>query len=305
LKATSNDLLVKRDKSVTVRANANLSIQGPVNSGVVSGVVGITHSRFFREVEILPIGLPGNLAKKRPTRPLGIRGAAKQEQLVFPRQMQGWHFDVKIKTDDPFLIRSNLAGGSAVVGLTLNGTGAKPALRGQVEIRNLWATLPFSKLNVDYGFLYFGQRGQASLEPTLDIHGISELRDYRIDVYIFGTAQNPQTTFSSDPPLPQEDIVALLATGATVKEIGGSSDVLAGRAAVLLFDKIYRQIFKRNAPASQEAGRLQFDIGGVNATTGKQEVKAQFKLTDQINIIGEVGIEGGVGGKIQYVVRFR
>jgi autotransporter translocation and assembly factor TamB len=296
LHASSKNLLIQRNNALTVRANIDLLIQGPAKAANMSGVVGITNSRFFREVEILPIGLPG-----RPTR----RVPKMNPQLVLPPALKDWHFNITIRTDDPFKVRSNLAQGGAQAELLFNGTGAKPSLTGGIEIQNFAATLPFSKMNVDYGYITFTQN--SGLNPALNIHGTSELRDYLIDIYIQGTAQDPKTIMTSDPPLPQEDIVALLATGATVKEIGGSPDVLAGRAAILLFDKIYRKIFKKNAPTSDEPvpNRLQFDFGGVSTTTGKQELTTQFKLTDQIYLLGEVGIEGSVGGKIKYVLRFR
>ena len=38
-------------------------------------------------------------------------------------------------------------------------------------------------------------------------------------VYISGTPSDPVTVFTSDPPLPQEEIVALLGTGATTEEL--------------------------------------------------------------------------------------
>lgn len=296
LHVQSRNLLVQRNNSVTVRANSDLRLQGPLQAGDVSGVIGITHSRFFREVDILPIGLPG-----RPTPSV----PKVSPQLELPPQFKDWRFNLKIRTDDPFKVSSNLANGGANVDLLFAGTGAKPVLTGVVAIQNFVATLPFSKMNVDYGYVTFAET--SGLNPKLDIHGTSELRDYHIDIYIQGTAQDPQTVMTSDPSLPQEDIVALLATGATVKEISGNPDVLAGRAAVLLFDKLYAKIFKKKAPLGDEpiSSRFQVDLGGVSSSTGKQEVNAQFKVTDQFYLIGEIGLEGTVGGKIKYVMRFR
>jgi len=296
LRVQSKNLLVARNNAMTVRANTDLLARGPLKTATVTGVVGITNSRFFREVEILPIGLPGRPARRVPK---------MNPQLILPPALHDWNFNIKIRTDDPFKVRSNLANGGANVDLVFKGTGAKPGVDGVVEVQNFVATLPFSKMNVDYGYVTF--TSAMGLNPQLDIHGTSELREYNIDIYIQGTAQDPQTVMTSDPPLPQEDIVALLATGATVKEIGGSPDVLAGRAAVLLFEKVYRQIFKKNAPVTDEpvSSRFQVDLGGISSTTGKQEVSAQFKMTDQVYLIGEIGLEGSVGGKIKYVMRFR
>ena len=52
-----------------------------------------------------------------------------------------------------------------------------------------------------------------------NIQATSTMQDYNIGVYIYGTADDPKTVFSSEPPLPQEDIIALLATGATASQL--------------------------------------------------------------------------------------
>src|SRR5207244_154037 len=137
-----------------------------------------------------------------------------------------------------------------------------------------------------YGYVYF--RPDDPFVPTLDIQGTSNLRDYNINAYIYGTATDPQTVFSSEPPLPQEDILSLLATGTTTEELTGHGDVLAGRAAVLVVQKFYRKIFKKKEPAENESllSRFQVEAGGVDPRTGKQEVSARFKVAEKFYLIG-------------------
>jgi len=55
----------------------------------------------------------------------------------------------------------------------------------------------------------------------------------------------PEAVFTSEPPLPQEEIISLLATGATRAELTGNNNVLAGRAATLLVTQLYRKFFKK------------------------------------------------------------
>ena len=66
-----------------------------------------------------------------------------------------WKFFLDIKTDDPFFLRGNLANGQALVDLHLRGTGAQPLLDGNVEIKNLVASLPFSRLEINEGNITF------------------------------------------------------------------------------------------------------------------------------------------------------
>ena len=88
--------------------------------------------------------------------------------------------------------------------------------------------------------------------PHLDLRGTSTIRDYHVNVLITGPLTNPEAIFSSDPPLPQSEIVSLIATGSTTRELSGDPNVLAGRAAILLLQKIYRSVFRRNKPPACE-----------------------------------------------------
>ena len=138
--------------------------------------------------------------------------------LTFPNPpLRDWKFDVALKTKDPFLIRGNLAQGGAVVDLKFIGTGLHPGLQGIVRLKDVEATLPFSRLEISYGYLYFDP--DDSLNPKIDLHGTSLVRDYTVHVYVYGTSLDPQAIFTSEPPLPQEDIISLLATGTTRRRV--------------------------------------------------------------------------------------
>src|SRR5436189_2803738 len=99
--------------------------------------------------------------------------------------LRDWKFDVAIKTKDPVLIRGNLATGGAVSDLKLTGTGLRPELQGTVRLENVEATLPFSRLQVSYGLLYFDPSDP--MNPGIDLQGTSVIRDYTVRVYVYGT----------------------------------------------------------------------------------------------------------------------
>jgi autotransporter translocation and assembly factor TamB len=297
LRLSTNELLVVRNDTLTIRIDSDLKLGGPLAAATVAGTVAITNSRFFREIDILPIELPGRPAPKP---------RASQPNVTFPKPpLRDWKFDVAIKSKDPLLIRGNLANGAVYADLKFGGTGLEPWLEGNATIENFVATLPFSRLTVSRGLVYFTR--DDPFNPKLDIQAASELREHNISVYIYGSANDPQTVFSSEPPLPQEDIISLLATGTTTTELASNPDVIAGRAAVLVFQKYYRKIFKRGEPSEQESflDRFNLDVGGVDSRTGQQEVSAQFKLGEQFYLIGDLGVEGNVSTRLQYLIRFK
>ncbi len=297
IKATS--ALVARNDNLTARADADLRIVGPFASATVTGNVALTNSQFLKNIDLIPIGLPGRPAP-RPKLP------ATQADFSFPQPpLRDWKFDVAIKTKDPFRIRGNLAQGGALVDLHLGGTGLRPELQGFVRLEKVEATLPFSRLEITQGFLQFDPND--SFNPKMDMQGISLIRDYTIHVYVYGTVLAPEAVFTSEPPLPQEEIISLLATGTTREELLGGNNVLAGRAAMLLVQQLYRKVFKKGeaAQSSSVFDRLQLDIGNVDPRTGQQTASARFKLNEHFVLIGDLQVGGDFRGIVKYLIRFR
>src|SRR5207244_4579968 len=173
----------------------------------------------LKNIDLIPIGLPGRPAPEPPS---------ERPQISFPNPpLRDWKFDVAIKTKDPVLIRGNLATGGAIADIKLGGTGLRPQLQGTVRLENVEATLPFSRLEVSQGFLYFDPSD--SFNPKIDLHGTSVIRDYTVRVYVYGNSLSPQAIFTSEPPLPQEEIISLLATGTTRQVLAGTRKVVDGR----------------------------------------------------------------------------
>ena len=292
-----NALIVQNDL-ISVRASADLRLSGPLNAASVTGNLFVTRSGFFKDIDILPIGLPGRPAPQPPLQPLLIS---------FPDPpLRDWKFDVAIRTADPFRIQSNLANGRITGNLTFGGTGLEPWLDGTLYVEKLTATLPFSQLQIDSSIIYF-QRTDPFM-PRFDLRGTSTIRDYRINVAITGPLTNPEAVFTSDPPLPQMEIVSLIATGSTTRELSSDPNVLAGRAAILLLQKIYRSVFRRNKPPAASdsfLSRVQLDLGAIDPRTGKQTASLSIPLSDQFVLVGGLGVGGNFRGQIKYLLRFR
>jgi len=297
LQVRAQSVLVARNDTLTARADADVRITGPFAAATVSGNVALTGTRFLKNIDLIPIGLPGRPAPQPPAERPGFFS------LPSP-PFRDWKFDVAIKTKDPVLIRGNLATGAATTDLKLTGTGLKPGLQGVVQMEGVEATLPFSRLDVARGSLTFDPSD--STNPTIDLQGTSVIRDYTVRVYVYGTLLSPQAIFTSEPPLPQEEIISLIATGATRQELS-TGNVLAGRAATLLVQQLYRKIVKKGEPTDSNTvfNRLDLDLGTVDPRTGQQQATVRFKITDQVVLTGDVGVHGDFRGKLKYLIRFR
>jgi hypothetical protein len=297
LEMRAQSVLIARNDTLTARADGDVRVTGPFAAATISGNVALTNSRFLKNIDLIPIGLPGRPAPQPPTE--------RPEFFSLPGPpFRDWKFDVAIKTKDPVLIRGNLATGEATTDLKLMGTGLKPGLQGMVHMEDVEATLPFSRLDVSQGSLTFNPKD--STNPTIDLQGTSVIRDYTVRVYVYGTLLSPQAIFTSEPPLPQEEIISLIATGTTRRELS-TGNVLAGRAAMLLVQQLYRKVVKKGEPTDSNTvfNRLDLDLGTVDPRTGQQQATVRFKITDQLVLTGDVGVRGDFRGKLKYLIRFR
>lgn len=293
----AQSVLVARNDTLTARADGTVKIVGPLKAATVTGNVALTNSSLLKNIDLLPIGLPGRPAPQPPT--------DRPDFSIGQPPIRDWKFDLAVTTKDPFMIRGNLANGGAVSDLHVSGTGLHPALQGVVRLQNVEATLPFSRLEISSGSLYFDPSD--SFNPKIDLQGTSLIRDYTVHVYVFGTSLAPEAVFSSEPPLPQEEIISLLATGTTRQELVGNNSVLAGRAVMLLVQQLYRKTFKKGEPTKSNSvfNKLDVDVGNVDPRTGQQMVTARVRLNDQFLLIGDLGVGGDFRGMVKYLIRFK
>ncbi|MBV9273534.1 MAG: translocation/assembly module TamB domain-containing protein, partial [Verrucomicrobia bacterium] len=293
-----NQILLTRSDNIIVRCNPDLSIKGPLSAGSIEGRVMITNSRFFQDIDILPLNLPGQPAPQPPGQP--------PNASIQTPPFNNWRFNITVQTADPFRIQSNLARGSVVINLQVGGTGQKPEVAGNVKISQLTASLPFSHMDISNSYINFNPGGNP-LDPQLNIMGTSTVRDYDITMQIYGPASNFKILFQSSPPLSQGDIATLLATGSTSSEFVQDPSLLAGRAAFLLIRQVYGKIFKggrASQPEQQLLDRLEVDIIP-GQRVGSQDVSARFSVTRSWQVVAEFGSIGNVSGQLRYLIRFR
>ena len=297
-------LPLKRDDSMIVRSNLDLTLRGPWATATLGGKVGIVDSLFYRDIELLPIGVPFN----QPSAPqLPSVDAAKTDAAAsaLPDPFQNWTLAVKVKTDNAFLIRGNLATGFVTADVDLGGTLGKPTTRGKAVLHNVAAKLPFSTLTIDEGEINF--RPEAPFDPALNIRGRSVVRPYEVNLFIYGSVSDPKVLTTSNPPLPETEIMTLVATGTTTKGIEDPQAALS-RAAQLLVEELRRgriRYAKRLQPVLKLLDKVDFQIGQENPYSGQKFNSANINLDDNWILSAGVGEAGNSRAMLMYLIRFR
>jgi hypothetical protein len=157
---------------------------------------------------------------------------------------------------------------------------------------------------IDRGYLYF--KPDQGLNATLDFRGTSKIQDYLVTAYAYGTVLRPQTLFVSQPPLTEQDVISLIATGSTTSELGSDSGVIAGKATSLLFQKIWHKLFPDAKVTKNELlDRVSFNTGTINPNDATPSIGASLRITDEVYVIFDSGTDGGFRGRVKYLIRFR
>jgi hypothetical protein len=123
--------------------------------------------------------------------------------------------DIHLRADDNVLIENSLGKIQARFDLTLSGTVEAPVLLGEIEgLRGdiLFQDRKFRLVQARVGFF-----NPTSFEPYLDVRAETFLKDYRVTISASGPLDRLRPEFSSAPPLPPEDVLALLALGESFK----------------------------------------------------------------------------------------
>ena len=302
LRLRGDHLPIIRNDSLILRANANLSLQGTYEQATLSGTVGAVDSIFFRDIEILPIGQPftGPAAAALPK-----IDPPKAAASSIPEPFRSWGLALTARTEDPLIIRGNLAKGEISGSVRVGGTLGSPAPDGVFTIKDLSASLPFSTLKVPRGTLRFTPA--SGFDPILEIRGTAEPRPYQVTIYVYGTASNPQLVLTSNPPLPENEIMTLLATGTTTSGLENPATA-SSRALQLLAEELRRGRFrfgKQLRPLFALADKVDFSLAESDPYSNDTFSSATIALTDRWFISAGIGAQGDSRTLLVWRVRFR
>ena len=127
--------------------------------------------------------------------------------------------------------------------LTVTGNVRSPVILGDIEAVDGEIYFQDRKFRVVRGRLSFFN--PASVEPFLDFRGETYVKDYRVTFALNGFVDSLKPEFTSSPPLPPEDVLALLALGEAFRRTYSYDTTTRLSTASLLSFQIADQAQKR------------------------------------------------------------
>ncbi len=202
LTVTGKSVHIRYPSGVSSLADLRLQLQGPQSNLLLSGDVMITRFAVSPDLDLAGLALQ----------------AGSSVQSIAPPNAPSNHvrLDVHIESSPQLNFQNAFAKLAGDVNLRLRGTVASPSLLGSVSITEGSALIAGTRYELERGDISF--TNPVRIEPVIDLSATAHVEDYDISLGLHGSPQKLSVTYRSDPPLPEADVVALLALGHTANQ---------------------------------------------------------------------------------------
>jgi translocation and assembly module TamB len=283
--------------------NADATLTGHGTRGLVRGEAHLVRGTYTRDLSIVPMLL---------------QGSSREQPMEWGRELT---LPLDLSLDDNLVVRSPQARLRAGGTLHLQGTVARPVVLGTVRTQDGRITFRRNRFTIENAVVRFDDPRR--LNPHLDVRAITRIKTYDVTMWLSGRVEDLTIRLSSEPPLPQEDLLALVTLGSTRAELGSSGGLtFAGEAAQLMSRELLG--LEPSAPlvdvlefGKSETGQNQFRVGkrigdkttviysGSFAEGGQQKLRVEYQILGPLLLAGEQSFAGGVGGDVIVRLRFR
>ena len=195
--AATSTVRIRYPAGMSWLAGGTLQLSGTSEAALVSGHVQVERLLFAEGVDVASF-----FASASDTSP----GPASNSSFL-----QNLAFDVEGQTNPG--ARIEWAGAHIDVDgdVRLRGTWDRPVLLGHIHL--LGGEMPFRGNNFELTRGDINFSNPFRLDPVLNVEATSTINQYQVTIDFSGPASHLALNYRSDPPLPDSDIVALLALG--------------------------------------------------------------------------------------------
>jgi translocation and assembly module TamB len=290
----SDRVRIRYPEGMSWLVGGTLRLTGTPSSGVLSGRVVVERVTLTEGLEVA-----GVLVSSKGS----ISGPSTSS--TFLRNLQ---FDIAALSGPDARMEWPGAELEAEANLRVRGTWEHPILLGHIHILSGDLAFHGDRYRVTRGDMNFANPFR--LDPVLNVEATTTIQQYEITLNFNGPASKLTLAYRSDPPLPANDIVTLLALGQTSSEAslrgggtGTSQSATSGASAIL-----------SEAVSSQLGGRLEKLFGitrfrvdpglaEVGSTGSSQNAAARVTVEQQVTRNLTITYVSNVGSTQQQVIQ--
>jgi autotransporter translocation and assembly factor TamB len=279
-------------------ASGTLAVTGSPGAPLVAGDVVIDPA------VVRPTGVPSGGASVAPDPTIEVVGAAATAVVApaGPGLAEALALDLRVRIGDDVVVRRADArvdlGGRLEV---TKAAGGPLRIQGDARLVRGWATFQERRFTVEPSAIRFDGPPES---PTLDITAGTRVGAYDVTVRVSGTPAKPVLGLSSEPPLAESDVLAVLLFGVPTQELGQNQQADLQQRAVGLASAYVAGGLTRSV-----RDRLGLDVFDVSAGEGTRpgEVRIGRYVTSDIflSIAQEFGSRVGQAATVEYRLRPR
>jgi translocation and assembly module TamB len=250
----------------------SLRLTGTPSAGVLAGRVTVERVTLSQGLEVA-----------------GVLVSAKEGAISGPSTsssfLRNLQFDVEAASTPDARMEWPGAVLEAEASLRVRGTWEHPILLGHIHILSGDLNFHGNRYRVARGDVNFANPFR--LDPVVNVEATTTIQQYEITLNFNGPASKLTLAYRSDPPLPGNDIITLLALGQTSSEgaarSGGTSQSSTAGATAILSEAVSSQ-FGGRLERLFGITRLRVDPGlaGVGSTGSEQNPGARVTVEQQI-----------------------
>ena len=235
LAVAGEDLTLRFPEGWIIAGDGDLNLTWNTETQQVRGSVELRRADYLQDVEMGVAGFVEGFFHHERVEVATADGALADTELA-----------LSVEIPKNLRIRNNMANLEGSGSLTIRGTMARPLIFGTVEA-NPGGTLVYAETpyRTERAMVTFANPYR--IEPLVDLVASTKIRDYEIRLSLTGTPDRLQASFFSNPPLPEIEVLRLIATGGSsagsftgAPGAGGASAerLLFGQAASIISQRV-------------------------------------------------------------------
>jgi translocation and assembly module TamB len=249
-----------------------------------------------------------------------------------PREEPGFFDDltlnIRLRADDNAWMENSLGTVRIRFDLTLTGNVITPVVLGDIEALDGDVYFQDRKFKILNGRLSF--INPVAIEPYISFRGETYVKDYRVSFSLDGPVDRLTPELSSSPPLPPEDVLALLALGESFKRTYSydtstllttysfvsfqlSEEAKKRAEGLFVIDRFRIDPFILGSSPEMAArltvgkkiSRNFFILYSANLRTQREEIaRLEWELTNDLSLVGTRNEEGRISIDVKIHKRF-
>ncbi|MGA9712555.1 MAG: translocation/assembly module TamB domain-containing protein [Candidatus Sulfotelmatobacter sp.] len=271
LTATGKDVRLRYPPGVSSTADAELHWVGTRSASTVSGNISIN------KMAVTP-GFDFSTYLERSRNFSTVTTANSPLNNV--------KLDIHVVTAPELQMRTAIARLSGDADLRLRGSVARPAVLGRVDVLEGQATFHGIRFTLERGDITFAN--PVAIEPQLNLQASSHVRSYDLNITATGTPDRLNLNYRSEPPLPQSDIIALLALGRTNQESSqlqeqSGQGAFSDQASALILSQALNSTVSNRLDRLFGASNIKIDPQGLTTETNPISNGPQITIEQQFS----------------------